>query len=285
MVAGRLGHGDWRKHKLSAMVKHCPKCGHSPLPTDQALPASCPACGVILAKVAQGLKEGIEEPEGRANRGGRRAPITEFTYAHNRTIFSFLLNTPARIDPITFWPRVTFLVGFAIWGLVLIAQDYRTGEMGASFIHRPLLIFHEAGHVVFRLLGHWMMVLGGTLGQLIMPAILSIAFLIKNRDPFGAAVGLWFVGVSLLDVAPYMYDALHPQLMLLSGMTGEEGGHDWIYLFSSLGLVQRSQLIGGLIHKIGASTVMLAIGWGAWALRLQYARMHASNPPDDDDIR
>lgn len=267
------------------MFKHCPKCGHSPLPTDQALPASCPACGVILAKVAQGLKEGIEEPEGRANRGGRRELDPEFTYAHNRTLFSFLLNTPARIDPITFWPRVTFLVGFAIWGLVLIAQDYRTGEMGASFIHRPLLIFHEAGHVVFRLLGHWMMVLGGTLGQLIMPAILSIAFLIKNRDPFGAAVGLWFVGVSLLDVAPYMYDALHPQLMLLSGMTGEEGGHDWIYLFSSLGLVQRSQLIGGLIHKIGASTVMLAVGWGAWVLRLQYARMHASNPPDDDDIR
>jgi hypothetical protein len=133
--------------------------------------------------------------------------------------------------------------------MILIAQDYRTGQMGSSFIHRPLLIFHEAGHVVFRLFGEWVTVLGGTLGQLIMPAILGGALLIKNRDPFGAAIGLWFVGVSLLDIAPYMYDALHPQLMLLSGMTGEDGGHDWIFLFSSLGLLQKSQFIGALFTR------------------------------------
>ena len=29
----------------------------------------------------------------------------------------------------------------------------------------------------------------------------------KNRDPFGAAIALWLFGVSMLDVAPYMYDA------------------------------------------------------------------------------
>jgi hypothetical protein len=117
------------------------------------------------------------------------------------------------------------------------------------------------------------MVLGGTLGQLIMPAILGGALLIKNRDPFGAAIGLWFVGVSVLDIAPYMYDALHPQLILLSGMTGEDGGHDWIFLFSSLGLLQKSQFIGALVHKIGALMVVIALGWGTWVLLLQYRRM------------
>ncbi len=109
-----------------------------------------------------------------------------------------------------FWLCVVLLVGFAFWGLILIAQDYRTGEIGSSFIHRPLLIFHEAGHVVFRLLGEWMMMLGGSLGQFIMPVVLGGVLLVKNRDPFGAAIGLWLLGVSLLDVAPYMYDALHP---------------------------------------------------------------------------
>jgi len=102
--------------------------------------------------------------------------------------------------------------------------------------------------VVFRLFGQWIMVLGGTLGQLIMPAILGGALLFKNRDPFGASIGLWFFGVSLLDIAPYMYDALDPQLMLLSGTTGEEGGHDWIYLFTSVGLLGKAQIIGGLVH-------------------------------------
>ncbi|MEO8120348.1 MAG: hypothetical protein ABI606_13650 [Rhodoferax sp.] len=94
-----------------------------------------------------------------------------------------------------------------------------------------------------------------------------------NRDPFGAAVGLWFLGVSLLDVAPYMYDALQPQLMLLSGSTGEAGGHDWIYLFSSLGLLPRAQLIGGLTHKLGALVLLLALGWAACLLRRQYSRV------------
>ena len=99
-----------------------------------------------------------------------------------------------------------------------------------------------------------------------MPAILGGALLIKNRDPFGASIGLWLVGVSLLDLAPYMYDSLHPQLMMLSGTTGEEGGHDWINLFSSLGLLRKSQFIGSLVHKFGAETVILAIGWGALVL-------------------
>ena len=55
---------------------------------------------------------------------------------------------------------------------------------------------------------------------------LCVDVLVKNRDPFGASIGLWFFGVSLLELAPYMFDALHPQLMLLSGMTGQEGRHD-----------------------------------------------------------
>jgi hypothetical protein len=124
------------------------------------------------------------------------------------------------------------------------------------------------------MLGEWMMVFGGTLGQLIMPAILGGALLIKTRDPFGASIGLWLVGVSFLDIAPYMYDALHPQLMLLSGRTGEEGGHDWIYLFSSMGLLPKSQIIGALCHKLGAITMFAAVGWGGWVLRLQHRHLH-----------
>lgn len=228
---------------------------------------------MILAKVAQSMRDAGDEPETRVNRSRQRSRITELPDDHDHALVRFLLNTPERMDPVTFWTRLALLAGFAVWGVMLIMQDYRTGEMGSSFIHRPLLIFHEAGHVVFRLFGEWVMVLGGTLGQLIMPAILGGALLIKNRDPFGASIGLWLVGVSFLDIAPYMYDALHPQLILLSGMTGEEGGHDWIYLFSSMGLLQKSQFIGGLVHKLGALTVLLAMGWGAWVLRLQYAQM------------
>ncbi len=186
---------------------------------------------------------------------------------------SVLQRVPERVDATGFWVRVVVLAVFTLWGVVLMRLDYRVGEFAEAFLHRPLLVFHEAGHIVFIPFGEWITILGGTLGQLLIPLLLTGALLFKNRDPFGAAIGLWFVGVSLLDVAPYMYDALHPQLMLLSGRTGEDGGHDWIYLFNSLGLLPRAQLIGGLTHTLGGLVTLLSLGWAGWVLRLQYPRL------------
>jgi len=181
-----------------------------------------------------------------------------------------LWRVPQRVDNFAFWLRTALVAGLAWWSVVLVRMDYRSAEIMQSFLHRPLLVFHEAGHVVFMPFGEWITVLGGTVGQLLVPAIIVVAFLVKNRDPFGASVGAWLLGVSVLDVAPYMYDALEPQLMLLSGRTGEDGGHDWIYLFDSLGWLPRAQFIGAITHKFGALLVMLSMAWAILLLRLQY---------------
>jgi ribosomal protein S27E len=248
--------------RASLSYSRCPKCGHRPLPADPSLPAACPTCGVILAKVAT-ARRGVATARGRDQTDdGERSGLG-----------AWLLHVPERVDVLRWWLRALLLVAFAVWGLALISLDYRSGEMGASFLHGPLLLFHEAGHLLFRPFGEWMTILGGTLGQLLMPAIVIVAFLWKNRDPFGAALGLWLLGVSLLDVAPYMFDALDPQLMLLSGATGEQGGHDWIYLFSAMGLLQRAPLIGSSTHKLGALVLLLSLAWAAWVLVLQRRRI------------
>jgi ribosomal protein S27E len=261
-----------------SMFTQCPKCGHQALPADQALPAACPACGVILAKVSATLAEQHAARQAATEERRKKfSACSQPSVTPRSALAELLLPVPAKVERTAFASRVALLLVFALWGCVLMAQDYRTGEMGSAFLHRPLLVFHEAGHVIFRLLGNWLMVLGGTLGQLIMPGILCGALLLKNRDAFGAAIGLWFVGVSVLDVAPYMFDALHPQLMLLSGSTGEEGGHDWIYLFSSMGLLQSAQWLGAVVHKLGALIVLLALGWAGCVLRLErlYLLQHA----------
>jgi hypothetical protein len=190
------------------------------------------------------------------------------------------LRVPGRVDRMRFWGRVALWLAFGGWGLVLIAQSVRTGAIGSSFLHRPLLVFHEAGHVVFMPFGEWMTIMGGTLGQLLMPALMALTLLVKNRDPFGASLGLWLLGVSVMDVAPYMYDALDPQLMLLSGKTGEEGGHDWIFLFQSMGKLAKAQAIGLATHKLGALVVLLSLAWGALLLARQWPRI-----ADGDVIR
>jgi hypothetical protein len=184
-----------------------------------------------------------------------------------------LWQVPRRVDPLGLGLRAIVLLAFSVWGLWLVAQDHRDGAMCRSFVHLPLLVFHEAGHVLMRPFGEWLMVLGGTLGQLAMPAVMAGALLLKNRDPFGAALGLWFFGVSLLDVAPYVADALHPQLMLLSGATGEEGGHDWIYLLDSMHLLRRAQTLGLMVRAAGGALVLLALGWAAAVLWRQAVRL------------
>ncbi len=249
------------------MFTRCPKCRHQPLPTDQALPAACPACGVILAKVSPSRLLS-------AARSRRSTPSTPDDADGWRGL---LWAAPGRIDRFGWARRALLLAAFALWGLQLIALDRRDGEMARSFIHGPLLIFHEAGHVLFRLGGEWLSVLGGTLGQLLMPALLMAALLWKNRDAFGAAIALWLLGVSLLDVAPYVHDALEPRLVLLNGSTGEAGGHDWIYLLSSLGLLARAHGCATIVHTLGAALVLLALAWaGAWLWR---GRPHGAIPP------
>jgi hypothetical protein len=239
------------------MYTRCPKCGHSPLPLQQALPAACPACGVILAKM------------GSAPRRLDAVPPNVRDSWRNR-----MLEVPERVDPQRFWGRVALLSAFAVWGAVLARLDHRTGEFFEAFLHRPLLVFHEAGHVIFRLFGEWMTFFGGTLLQLLMPVIMGVALLWKNRDPFGASLAMWLLGVSLLDVAPYVYDAKDPQLMLLSGSTGEEGGHDWIYLLRSVGLLHRAHGLGQMAHLLGVAVMVLAIVCGAVVMRRQYGAVN-----------
>ncbi|MEP7155944.1 MAG: zinc ribbon domain-containing protein [Betaproteobacteria bacterium] len=256
----------------------CPKCGHASLPQDQSLPAACPACGLILAKFGATVSR-VEHDR-----------ATEFTDEENpaRRTFVQLREAvryiPPRIDPATWWARATLLLLLGPWGLRLMWMDHRDGQLFTSFLHGPLLVFHEAGHVIFRLFGEFMMVAGGTLAQLLMPAIMCGALLLKNRDPFAAAIGLWLFGVSVLDVAPYMYDALHPQLTLLNGSTGEQGGHDWMYLLGETGLIKRAQGLGWLTHKLGAAIVLLSLYWAGWVLWQQKLRLQAAQTEQAEQV-
>jgi hypothetical protein len=235
------------------------------MPADQRLPAACPACGVILAKLATlDAEDSAPAPsvvQDDQDDGWKERMLAAIRYV------------PERVEPVAFWSRCVALAVFAIWGVRLISLDYRTGEMMNSFLHGPILVFHEAGHIVLSLFGEFVMVLGGSLMQLAMPAIMAGALLIRNRDPFGAALGTWLFAVSLLDLSPYVYDSLHPQLVLLGGHTGEEGGHDWIYLLSAMGLLKHAQGIGAFVHAVGAILIVLSIAWAGWILLKQKARL------------
>ena len=183
-------------------------------------------------------------------------------------------HVPPSVSRATWGGRIALFAILLLWTLWIWKDvNIREGEVGSHFLHAVLLPFHEAGHVIFRLFGQFITILGGTLGQLLMPIVAGVA-LLKRRDPFGAAVCLWLLGFSTIDMAVYMYDAFDPKMMLLGGKTGAESdGHDWQNLFGDMGLLRRARGIGLFFGFAGKAVMALALGWAARILWLQRARL------------
>ncbi|MDD4871871.1 MAG: hypothetical protein PHR77_15040 [Kiritimatiellae bacterium] len=129
-----------------------------------------------------------------------------------------------------------------------------------GFIHLIHTVFHEAGHVLLAWTPEMIHYLGGTIGQLAVPMALSIAFLVKNRDRFSAAICLWWFGQSLVDVAPYINDARASRLILLGGATGTDiEGHDWMYILDQLHILSMDVKIARVILASGRVVMVVAL--------------------------
>ena len=189
---------------------------------------------------------------------------------------ALLFHVPPQVSRLNWQGRIIVLAVFGLWTLWIFRDiNIPEGNPGSNFLHMVLLPFHEAGHyAIFRWFGEFIMILGGTLGQHLMPIVLGGALLIKRRDPFGAAVFFWLLGFSVADMGVYMYDAFDPKLMLLGGSTGAESdGHDWQNIFGDLGLLKRARGIGVFFGGAGRAMMLLGLTWGACMLWLQKARL------------
>lgn len=127
-----------------------------------------------------------------------------------------------------------------------------------NFLNLVDLPIHETGHLIFRLLGEFAMIAGGSLFQIMVPAIFA-GYFFRREQYFSAALVLFWVGQSILNVWVYADDAVRMQLVLTSGMTGSEGSfHDWNYLLSETGLLGYHKLVSGLIRVAGTLTILAA---------------------------
>ncbi len=174
--------------------------------------------------------------------------------------------------------------GRAVGLLLLIWIAFRVLGQGltlasggvVAFLHGVNLVFHEAGHVIFGFFGRFVAVLGGSLNQVLIPAVCVIAFL-HTRQRASAAVALFWTGQSLADVAVYAADGRAMALPLLA----EGLIHDWNYLLGVTGLLHRAEAIGRLMFGAGALLMLGALAF--LALDLLRAWGKASAPRVDSD--
>ncbi len=122
------------------------------------------------------------------------------------------------------------------------------------------LLFHEAGHPIFGLLSRHLMFYGGTLMQLLIPAICAYEMYKQNKR-LGLYFCLIWLAENLLNIARYMADARAQKLPLVGGLDPADA-HDWTHILSSWGLLSWDTTLANFV-RIVALIVMLGTIWYA----------------------
>lgn len=241
---------------------HCPKCQAQR--SDEA--RECVRCGIIFAK--------YKPLTARERRAPSKPSFTDSEWL--LTVKQWLIESDTTTDSMMFYGRAIVFVVLVWWGWTFITTPLETNYTGESFLHLVNLPFHEAGHLIFTPFGRFMAILGGTLGQILMPIICLCTFLIKTRDPFGASVALWWTAESLMDIAPYINDARALDLMLIGGVTGKEtDGHDWNNILTMLGFLEWDHRLAHLTYNVGILLMLGSFLWGGVILLRHYRRLSA----------
>src|SRR5262247_2639039 len=98
----------------------CPKCGHAPLPEDQALPAACGACGLVLTKYGTVPPRPVHRE-------------TDEDAGLKRLVAEYTLYTPNEVSGVGWQMRVALLGLLAAWTLWIWSDtDIPAGQAGSG---------------------------------------------------------------------------------------------------------------------------------------------------------
>ena len=153
------------------------------------------------------------------------------------------------------WParRIARVAGVTLlaWYGVAILRD-----PGFALVDNVNLPIHETGHIVFSPFGELVTALGGTLFQLIVPAVF-LGYFLRRKDQFSASVALWWIAENCWNIAVYVADAQAQELPLVGG-----GEHDWAFILAELDVLQQDARIAAMVRFAGTVLFVAAILWG-----------------------
>ena len=152
--------------------------------------------------------------------------------------------------------RAALTLMLLVYGLICLRNpgEYR-------WIDSLDVAIHETGHLVFGFGGETLMLLGGTLFQLIVPAAFVVA-LWRAGDRHGATVPLWWMGQNCWNISVYVRDARAQELPLVGG-----GEHDWAVLLANWDRLNQDVALANAVHLVGVVLYLAAIVGGSLWLR------------------
>jgi hypothetical protein len=154
------------------------------------------------------------------------------------------------------WKPVSRIAGIA-WLVVyllfvLYAALDRTGFLFVDYVN---LMIHEGGHFFFSWFGDTIRILGGTLGELIVPLLCGTAFWWRRETSGVAFCSFWFFE-NFLYIGTYMSDARTSALPLVGA---DES--DWTILFTQWRVLTHDQQIGQSMRMLGWFGMFATVGW------------------------
>lgn len=157
----------------------------------------------------------------------------------------------------------------ALWLYLLYALTrHALDPLYRSWFAGLTLIIHEGGHLLFMPFGRTLMLLGGSLMQLFVPAFVAAYLLLRQRDWFGMTVGLSWLSFSSFELATYVGDANKGRLPLV-GM-GDNLIHDWDALLTQWHSLNQCDTWATLIRFCGGALGLGSAAFGAWLLASMY---------------
>ncbi len=151
----------------------------------------------------------------------------------------------------------------------------------ASFLHNVALPIHEGGHYfVFALAPEFLMVLGGSLTQCVLP-FLFVAYFWRSHQRFAACITLFWAAFNLIDTAVYIADS---RARLLPLLFGEDSIHDWNYLLSALGWLGADQFLAGVVQAFGTFCYLVSVVGGVWYAQPDMDRWWWQREPDPERL-
>lgn len=148
---------------------------------------------------------------------------------------------------------------FLMAGVVVIFAIYffwNVRDVRWRFLDGVDLVIHETGHPTFSIFGQFIGIAGGTIMQLAVPLAFILYFAFTKRF-FSAAIVMFWLGQSILNVSVYAADAIETKLPLVGGNI-----HDWDYMLSRLHLLHRTGLISSMMRVTGVLVMIAATGVG-----------------------
>ena len=173
--------------------------------------------------------------------------------------------------PVTRTAGIAWLCFYALFLIYAFVEHLQASADHPEFLILDYvnLIIHEGGHFFFSWFGHTVMILGGTLGELLVPLLCALYFFWQREATGFAFSSFWFFE-NFPYVGTYMADARTASLPLVGS---EES--DWTILFTQWGLLAQDQKIGGIMRTLGYLGMLATMAWLAFRLRQAAPKSHS----------